>query len=49
MLGLGDIVIPGIFIALLLRFDLRYVALLCQDWEILLYLESLLLCFSDLT
>lgn len=24
MLGLGDIVIPGIFIALLLRFDLRY-------------------------
>ena len=29
MLGLGDIVIPGIFIALLLRFDLRYVALLC--------------------
>ena len=23
MLGLGDIVIPGIFIALLLRFDLR--------------------------
>ena len=29
MLGLGDIVIPGIFIALLLRFDLRYVVLLC--------------------
>ena len=28
MLGLGDIVIPGIFIALLLRFDLRYVVLL---------------------
>ena len=25
MLGLGDIVIPGIFIALLLRFDVRYV------------------------
>lgn len=25
MLGLGDIVIPGIFIALLLRFDNRYV------------------------
>jgi minor histocompatibility antigen H13 len=25
MLGLGDIVIPGIFIALLLRFDHRYV------------------------
>ena len=24
MLGLGDIVIPGIFIALLLRFDIRY-------------------------
>lgn len=24
MLGLGDIVIPGIFIALLLRFDVRY-------------------------
>lgn len=23
MLGLGDIVIPGIFIALLLRFDVR--------------------------
>ena len=23
MLGLGDIVIPGIFIALLLRFDMR--------------------------
>lgn len=23
MLGLGDIVLPGIFIALLLRFDLR--------------------------
>ena len=29
MLGVGDIVIPGIFIALLLRFDLRYVVLLC--------------------
>ena len=29
MSGLGDIVIPGIFIALLLRFDLRYVVLLC--------------------
>ena len=28
MLGLGDIVIPGIFIALLLRFDLRYIVLL---------------------
>jgi minor histocompatibility antigen H13 len=26
MLGLGDIVIPGIFIALLLRFDNRYVS-----------------------
>jgi minor histocompatibility antigen H13 len=25
MLGLGDIVIPGIFIALLLRFDVRFV------------------------
>lgn len=25
MLGLGDIVIPGIFIAFLLRFDQRYV------------------------
>jgi len=25
MLGLGDIVIPGIFIALLLRFDYRFV------------------------
>jgi len=25
MLGLGDIVIPGIFIALLLRFDVRYI------------------------
>ena len=25
MLGLGDIVIPGILIALLLRFDVRYV------------------------
>jgi minor histocompatibility antigen H13 len=25
MLGLGDIVIPGIFIALLLRFDVRLV------------------------
>ena len=25
MLGLGDIVIPGIYIALLLRFDNRYV------------------------
>ncbi len=24
MLGLGDIVIPGIFIAILLRFDMRY-------------------------
>ena len=24
MLGLGDIVIPGIFIAMLLRFDIRY-------------------------
>lgn len=29
MLGLGDIVIPGIFIALLLRFDVRY-AILCS-------------------
>lgn len=27
MLGLGDIVIPGIFIALLLRFDVRLVKL----------------------
>lgn len=26
MLGLGDIVIPGVFIALLLRFDQTYVA-----------------------
>lgn len=26
MLGLGDIVIPGIFIAFLLRFDIRYAA-----------------------
>lgn len=25
MLGLGDIVIPGIFIAFLLRFDQRYI------------------------
>jgi len=25
MLGLGDIVIPGIFIAFLLRFDHRYI------------------------
>ena len=25
MLGLGDIVIPGIFIAMMLRFDVRYV------------------------
>lgn len=25
MLGLGDIVIPGIFIALLLRYDMRWV------------------------
>ena len=24
MLGLGDIVIPGIFIAMMLRFDVRY-------------------------
>ncbi len=24
LLGLGDIVIPGIFIALLLRFDMRF-------------------------
>lgn len=24
LLGLGDIVIPGIFIALLLRYDIRY-------------------------
>lgn len=30
MLGLGDIVVPGIFIALLLRFDLRYGALYKQ-------------------
>lgn len=27
MLGLGDIVIPGIFIALLLRFDIRCLSL----------------------
>ena len=27
MLGLGDIVIPGIFIALLLRFDIRSLSL----------------------
>ena len=29
MLGLGDIVIPGIFIALMLRYDRRFVYLLC--------------------
>lgn len=28
MLGLGDIVIPGIFIALLLRFDMRLIKIL---------------------
>jgi len=26
MLGLGDIVIPGIFIAFMLRFDQRYIS-----------------------
>ena len=26
MLGLGDIVLPGVFIALLIRYDLRYVS-----------------------
>jgi len=30
MLGLGDIVIPGIFIALLLRFDVRCTSVMLQ-------------------
>jgi len=30
MLGLGDIVIPGIFIALLLRFDVRCASVMLQ-------------------
>ena len=34
MLGLGDIVLPGIIIALLLRFDRRYRACLHEGWRI---------------
>jgi minor histocompatibility antigen H13 len=34
MLGLGDIVIPGIFIALLLRFDNRYIDIVTFRSEI---------------
>lgn len=33
MLGLGDIVIPGIFIALLLRFDCRYLKSLFSSYS----------------
>ena len=31
MLGLGDIVIPGIFIALLLRYDIRLFVWSCSE------------------
>lgn len=34
MLGLGDIVVPGIFIALLLRFDHRYVLFFLNNFRI---------------
>jgi minor histocompatibility antigen H13 len=34
MLGLGDIVIPGIFIALLLRFDAQRAGLKLQDAQV---------------
>lgn len=43
MLGLGDIVIPGIFIAFMLRFDHRYIILL--NLELMKNREYILIYF----
>ena len=41
MLGLGDIVIPGIFIALMLRYDRRFVYLLCIKFYFIKFFDNI--------